>query len=82
MITLTRHLPFAVLVLLLGACALPDIQSAPGPHVIRTKDGREIACVGAPVLQEKTGYYRYKKTDHTDGVIHPEQVVSIMKGNS
>ncbi|MFM2143433.1 MAG: hypothetical protein RLZZ476_1977 [Verrucomicrobiota bacterium] len=65
--------------LLLAACAFPKVSGEPGPHLIRKKDGTEIVCKGAPVLQEKTGYYRYKTPDNRDAVIHPDQVVSIVK---
>jgi hypothetical protein len=64
---------------LLSACAFPKVSGEPGPHIIRKKDGTEIVCKGAPVLQEKTGYYRYKTPDNRDAVIHPDQVVSIVK---
>lgn len=67
---------------LLTSCALPDLQTAPGAYCIKTRDGREVLCDGKPLLQEKTGYYRYRTYEKRDGVIRQDDVASIEKRNA
>ena len=62
---------------LLTSCALPDLQTAPGAYCIKTRDGREVLCDGKPLLQEKTGYYRYRTFQERDALIRADEVVQI-----
>lgn len=64
---------------LLSSCAMPNLTASTGTHCIKTKDGREVMCDGEPVLQEKTGYYRYRTFQKRDGVIRQDDVASIEK---
>lgn len=74
-------IPVSTLVLL-SSCAMPNLTAATGTHCIMTKDGREVMCDGEPVLQEKTGYYRYRTFQKRDGVIRRDDVASIQKRNA
>ncbi|MFM7604060.1 MAG: YgdI/YgdR family lipoprotein [Prosthecobacter sp.] len=67
--------------MILSACAIPDLQSSPGAYRIKTKDGREVFCHGKPLLQESTGYYRYRTLDNRDAVIRKDDVAVIEKRN-
>lgn len=67
---------------LLSACAIPDLQSTPGTYCIKTRDGREVLCDGKPLLQESTGYYRYRTRENRDAVIRKDDVASIQKCNA
>ncbi len=75
---------FAIIVMLtlFSACAIPDLKSSPGSYCIKTKDGREVLCHGKPLLQESTGYYRYRTLDNRDAVIRQDDVATIEKRNA
>ena len=49
---------------------------------IRTRDGREVLCDGKPLLQESTGYYRYRTRENRDAVIRKDDVAAIVKRNA
>lgn len=63
----------------LSSCALPDLTASTGTYSIKTTDGREVLCNGEPLLQENTGYYRYRTFEKRDAVIRKDDVASIQK---
>jgi hypothetical protein len=72
-------LPLLILpVLTLASCSMPALLASTAPHKIKLKDGREVMCSGEPQYQEKTGYYRYRTTDHRDAVIRADDVAGIL----
>jgi beta-lactamase class A len=72
-------LPLLILpVLTLASCSMPGLLASTAPHKIKLKNGREVLCSGQPQYQEKTGYYRYRTTDHRDAVIRADEVAGIL----
>jgi hypothetical protein len=72
-------LPLLILpVLTLASCSIPGLLASTAPHKIKLKNGREVLCSGQPQYQEKTGYYRYRTTDHRDAVIRADEVAGIL----
>lgn len=47
------------------------------PHVIELKDGRSIETTNLPVLDEKTGYYRFRCNDNCDHMVNAEEIVQF-----
>jgi hypothetical protein len=78
---LPRLVTLAVL-MMTSACAIPDMDSAPGAYCIKTRDGRELMSDGKPLLQKSTGYYRYRTFEKRDAVIRQDDVASIEKRNA
>jgi hypothetical protein len=77
-----QSLAIIAVLTLLSACAIPDLNSTPGAYCIRTRDGREVWCDGKPLLQESTGYYRYRTRENRDAVIRKDDVAAIEKRNA
>jgi hypothetical protein len=63
----------------LVSCSMPGMFASTTPHKIKLKDGREVPCEGAPLYQEKTGYYRYRTPDKRDAVIRADDVATIVE---
>ena len=79
---LLTRLATAAALMMTASCAMPDMKSAPGAYCIKTRDGREVMCNGRPLLQESTGYYRYRTFEKRDGVIRQDDVAAIEKRNA
>lgn len=77
--SLARHAITAAALTLIPSCAIPNLSQSPGAYTILTRDGRQVMCDGEPVLQESTGYYRYRTPEKRDAVIRQDDVASIQK---
>ena len=79
---LLTRLATAAALMMTASCAMPDMNSAPGAYCIKTRDGREVMCNGRPLLQESTGYYRYRTPDKRDAVIRADDVATIVENRA
>ena len=79
---LLTRLATAAALMMTTSCAMPDMNSAPGAYCIKTRDGREVMCNGKPLLQESTGYYRYRTFQDRDAMLRADEVLMIEEQGS
>lgn len=74
--------PLRRLVLLLPLLLLLAACQAPSTYKITLKDGREYLCLGVPIYQKKTGYYRYRTLQDRDAMLRADEVLAIQEQGS
>jgi hypothetical protein len=65
-----RCLPALLLAVLLTSCGSQSWK-------ITLKDGRTFTALNEPVLQRKTGYYRYEAENGRDAMLQAHEVLMI-----
>lgn len=75
MFRLPRVLAFVVMAVSLSACG------SPVSYRITLRDGRELITASKPVMQGKTGYFRYQNFQGRDALIRAEEVLLIERNS-
>lgn len=63
--------------LLLSICSCGSNET----YRMTLRDGREFIAASQPVMQRKTGYYRYKTFQGRDALIRAEEVILIERNS-